>query len=735
MKTKLTWILLFALMAAFAACWNENYPIPPVILEEEDDGDDDNITPQVANDRPIESVDIFVTGPTKSATPKTEAVGIGNFNTGPVTWSPSPDETFEGGVIYTAKVTLTADNGYTFENLILATINGQQAEILPDNTGATVTVSREFPRTDTRTIINIAITSQPTKLHYTYGESLDLTGLAVELTYDNGSPEPVLFANFATKNITTSPVQGVILNNPIYDSAPVTITCGSLQTDTDPLTVSPPPTSGPTICTVTFDLNEGFLAGGATQIAPTKTWEGWKVPMPTRTPIRALRLGEPGYMEPGQYKTTNGVLLEELIYIEPGLYKTTNNVLNQSFGGWYSGNKQWDFDNDVVDSEHITLKAKYVNPSPEILGGESLPTAAFTYINTPAKAGEYTLMLPGSTTYTGALITTTDTTKSALPKLTQQNVDLYIRSNGSVVTFQKPTTSNTDGVLLYVGPNASTNSTSNVRVTIGNNIVLRGAANSRPVVVISGGASVIMESNSKVTGNNNSSSSSTPRETNFRGAGAAVAVGSGTLTMRGTSTITGNTTGANGWYGIKTGGVFVYRWGTLIMEGSASVYGNNTTDVMTSDVWIDRANNTSTTSGNVNLRGTLIMREGAFIGRIALVDSNINGNDNTTFVTIKSGMMTNNQIEIYLWSDRPINASPANNNNNWLAGTPLLRAAAGYTLTQGDVDKFILQKRTGANTGTTTVNYNPVGGIVLDNNAQTSTGNTATSVGKLTAKN
>ena len=732
MKTMLTWILLFAFMAAFAACWNENYPIPPpVILEEEDDddGDEDDITPQVANDTPIGYVAISITGPQKGMIPETMALGMGNFNIGSVTWSPSPDGSFEGGEEYTAKVLLMADNGYTFKEELQATINAEPAETL-GNTGATVTVSRKFPPTSTRTITSIDITSQPTKLDYTYGDSLDLTGLVVELTYDSGGPESIPFTIFATKNITTSPVQGVILNNPIYNSAPVTITCGSLQADTDPLTVSPPPTSGPTICTVSFDLNEGFLAGGATQIAPTNTWEGWKVPMPTRTPIRALRLGEPDYMEPGLYKTTNGVLVEPT-YIEPGLYKTTNNVLNQSFGGWYFGDEQWDFDNDVVNS-NMELKAKYVNPSPEILSGGSLPTAAFTYINIAAKAGEYTLMLPGSTTYTGFTLNTTDTTKSALPKLTQQNVDLYIRSNGSVVTFQKPIAG--EGALLYVGPNASTNSTSNVRVTIGNNIVLRGAANNRPVVVISGGASVIMESNSKVTGNNNSSSSLTPRETNFRGAGAAVAVGSGTLTMRGTSTITGNTTGANGWYGIKTGGVFVYRWGTLIMEGSASVYGNNTTDVMTSDVWIDRANSTLTTSANVNLRGTLIMREGAFIGRIALVDSNINGNDNTTFVTIKSAMMTNNQIEIYLWSDRTINASPANN-NNWLAGTPLLRAAAGYTLTQGDVDKFILQKRTGANTQTTTVNYNPVGGIVLDNNAQTSTGNTATSVGRLSAKN
>jgi len=92
---------------------------------------------------PITSVTITgVTAPVTGVTPSTASSGTGNFTRGNVTWSPihSP---FQGGQVYTASITLTANSGYTFTGLTTATINGSTATI-SNNTGATVTLTRVF---------------------------------------------------------------------------------------------------------------------------------------------------------------------------------------------------------------------------------------------------------------------------------------------------------------------------------------------------------------------------------------------------------------------------------------------------------------------------------------------------------------------------------------------------------------------------------------------------------------
>lgn len=57
----------------------------------------------------------------------------------------------------------------------------------------------------------IAIKTQPTKLSYVEGQTLDLSGLEVTLSYNDGSEETVAFADFGTKGITTTPAQAAVL--------------------------------------------------------------------------------------------------------------------------------------------------------------------------------------------------------------------------------------------------------------------------------------------------------------------------------------------------------------------------------------------------------------------------------------------------------------------------------------------------------------------------------------------
>jgi len=196
-----------------------------------------NLTPLatnnlIVNPLPITNAQIIVTAPVKGTAPSTTANGTGNFTIGAVTWLPV-DNPFLGNTVYTATVTLTANSGYTFTGLNATTINGQNA-IVTNNSGDAVTLSYAFPETNKRTVTNIAIKTHPTTLDYTHGDSIELTGLSVTLTYDDTTTEDIDAVDFIEKNITASPSHGNYLIHVEHDNQPITITYGSLT----PLTTS-----------------------------------------------------------------------------------------------------------------------------------------------------------------------------------------------------------------------------------------------------------------------------------------------------------------------------------------------------------------------------------------------------------------------------------------------------------------------------------------------------------------
>jgi hypothetical protein len=187
----------------------------------------------------IDTVSISVIAPAKGATPSTFATSSGtvNYNIGTVTWLPSvTNNKFLGGTKYTATVMLTARHGYTFSGLSSATINEQNAAI-SDNTSATVKLSYTFPATSDKIVTGFVIKTQPTKLSYTHGDSLDLSGLVITLTYDNTGTdtEDVAAKDFAAKNITTNPAQGEELNYSTHNIKYIAIICGDLTKNTSGL--------------------------------------------------------------------------------------------------------------------------------------------------------------------------------------------------------------------------------------------------------------------------------------------------------------------------------------------------------------------------------------------------------------------------------------------------------------------------------------------------------------------
>jgi len=182
----------------------------------------------------INTVEIGIIAPVNGIVPDTKASGSGSFTIGNVTWVPN-DNKFLGEKVYKASVTLTANDGHTFNGLTHATINGEYAEET-NNTGSTVTLSYTFPETDPRMIKSIAVKTQPANRSYTHGDELDLTGLVVTLTYDDGSMEDVKAEDFRARNITAIPSHGDNLIHKTHNNQSVKIEYG-VTCETDVLIV------------------------------------------------------------------------------------------------------------------------------------------------------------------------------------------------------------------------------------------------------------------------------------------------------------------------------------------------------------------------------------------------------------------------------------------------------------------------------------------------------------------
>jgi hypothetical protein len=189
----------------------------------------------VLYEQTILSPGVTITSPTTGQSPDTEATGTGNFTIGSVSWTPA-DNLFKKTTQYIAALTLTADLGYTFTGMTEPTINGYSATVA-DNTGETVTLSYTFAATGENTLTGMELVTAPAKLSYTHGDTLDLTGLSVKLTYNDAAEEIVSVNDFESKNISTNPADGSIITMSLNGTA-ITVSCGSYSVNAGTLTVA-----------------------------------------------------------------------------------------------------------------------------------------------------------------------------------------------------------------------------------------------------------------------------------------------------------------------------------------------------------------------------------------------------------------------------------------------------------------------------------------------------------------
>jgi hypothetical protein len=173
----------------------------------------------------------------KGEIPNTTATGTGNFTIGSVSWNPGHNP-FEGSTEYTATVSLTAEANYTFTGLSSATINGNPASIT-NNTGNAVTLFYTFTETSEKTVSGITIISSPSNpLTYTHGDTLNLSGLVVRITYTDTTTEDIVLADFAGKSISANPAHNQQLVRSAHNSQPVVVSLGSHTANTGNLSVN-----------------------------------------------------------------------------------------------------------------------------------------------------------------------------------------------------------------------------------------------------------------------------------------------------------------------------------------------------------------------------------------------------------------------------------------------------------------------------------------------------------------
>jgi len=165
---------------------------------------------------------------------------------GTVAWNGNPSN-FAPLIVYTATITLTPKNGYTLQGVAanFFTVAGATSVSNAANSGVVTAV---FQITDSRLVNSIAIKTQPTKLTYAHGDTLDLTGLVVTLNYDDGSKTEVIVENFPIKSITTDITNGVKLVYLAHNGQTIKISYGNLTCNTDKLIIN-------RVTPITYDFN------------------------------------------------------------------------------------------------------------------------------------------------------------------------------------------------------------------------------------------------------------------------------------------------------------------------------------------------------------------------------------------------------------------------------------------------------------------------------------------------
>ncbi|MCL2044031.1 MAG: hypothetical protein FWG89_07830 [Treponema sp.] len=181
----------------------------------------------------ILALDMSLAAPAAGALPALEADPTGATAlqyTADVTWEPS-HTVFLEGVEYTATITIHAHPDYNLTTVAeqIIRINGLVADgemisIVSQSAGILV-LSYNFPGTAPE-VYEITLNSNPIKMDYTHGETLDLSGLAAQLVFYDDTIQVIDFSEFGSYGITTTPANNALLSRAVHDGTPIVVRQG-----------------------------------------------------------------------------------------------------------------------------------------------------------------------------------------------------------------------------------------------------------------------------------------------------------------------------------------------------------------------------------------------------------------------------------------------------------------------------------------------------------------------------
>ncbi len=206
---------------------------------------------------PIASAGVTgIVAPAAGGTPQTAANltpgSVSEYAITSITWQNSDgtaatltsENKFKAGSTYKAEIKLTSETGYKFPAAGLTptantgtptagTVSGG------DVGGNALTFAVAFPATAALSVSGIAVTSQPTKLSYVAGETLDLSGLLITLSYNDGTTKTGIGPlSLEANGITTDPTASTPLTVKDHNGATIAVTCNAQTDQTSALSIT-----------------------------------------------------------------------------------------------------------------------------------------------------------------------------------------------------------------------------------------------------------------------------------------------------------------------------------------------------------------------------------------------------------------------------------------------------------------------------------------------------------------
>lgn len=200
----------------------------------------------------LASAGVSIAAPAAGGTPNNAAAvetatGNANYTVSNITWNEAltAGNKFKANQVYTAAVTLTSKNGYKFTSAAFTPTVASASSVGTTVTtgtaiGNTVTFTATFNSTAALSVSSIAVKTQPTKLSYIEGDSLDLTGLEATLTHNDGTTLDVTLSNFAANGISLSVANGTTLTVASHHGHTIDLTCNGHTVSSNALAVSAP---------------------------------------------------------------------------------------------------------------------------------------------------------------------------------------------------------------------------------------------------------------------------------------------------------------------------------------------------------------------------------------------------------------------------------------------------------------------------------------------------------------